>query len=150
MRVKRSPYLSEEVSKQYPIEKFKGLIINVIDIVENFILELGDENKYNSSSTAKYEECMGSHQFSTSSKIESMLIRLYDQEPKKREFIDKYFKALESLNNMEKKIFIATFIRGSLVEEICEDNKLCTNTFNRIKKSAIIRFSLKLGLDKFV
>lgn len=150
MNLKRSPYISDEVSKQYPIDKLKGLIINVIDIVENFILELGDENKYNSSSTAKYEECMGSHQFSTSSKIESMLIRLYDQEPKKREFIDKYFKALESLNIMEKKIFIATFIRGSLVEEICEDNKLCTNTFNRIKKSAIIRFSLKLGLDKFV
>ena len=96
MRVKRSPYLSEEVSKQYPIEKFKGLIINVIDIVENFIIELGDENKYNSSSTARYEECVGSHQFSTTSKIESMLIKIYDQEPKKRQFIDKYFKALES------------------------------------------------------
>ena len=47
MKIKRSPYLSEEISKQYPIEKFKGLIINVIDIVENFILELGDENKWN-------------------------------------------------------------------------------------------------------
>lgn len=150
MRVKRSPYLSEEVSKQYPIEKFKGLIINVIDIVENFIIELGDENKYNSSSTARYEECIGSHQFSTSSKIESMLIRLYDQEPKKREFIDKYFKALESLNNMEKKIFISTFIRYSIVEEICEENQMSSKTVNRIKKSAIIRFSLKLGLDKFV
>ena len=34
MKIKRSPYLSEEISKQYPIEKFKGLIINVIDIVE--------------------------------------------------------------------------------------------------------------------
>ena len=82
MKIKRSPYLSEEISKQYPIEKFKGLIINVIDIVENFILELGDENKYNSSSTAKYEECIGSHQFSTTSKIESMLIRMYDEEEK--------------------------------------------------------------------
>ena len=87
MKIKRSPYLSEEISKQYPIEKFKGLIINVIDIVENFILELGDENKYNSSSTAKYEECIGSHQFSTTSKIESMLIRMYDEEDKKRQFI---------------------------------------------------------------
>ena len=150
MKIKRSPYISDEISKQYPIDELKGFIINVIDIVENFILELGDENKYNSSSTAKYEECMGSHQFCTTSKIESMLIRLYDQEPKKREFIDKYFKALESLNIMEKKIFIATFIRCSLVEEICEDNQISSKTVNRIKKSAIIRFSLKLGLDKFV
>lgn len=150
MKIKRSPYISDEISKQYPIDELKGLIINVIDIVENFILELGDEEKYNSSSTAKYEESIGSHQFSTSSKIESMLIRLYDQEPKKREFIDKYFKALESLNNMEKKIFISTFIRCSLVEEICEDNQISSKTVNRIKKSAIIRFSLKLGLDKFV
>jgi len=150
MKIKRSPYISDEISKQYPIDELKGLIINVIDIVENFILELGDENKYNSSSTAKYEECIGSHQFCTTSKIESMLIRLYDQEQKKREFIDKYFKALESLNIMEKKIFIATFIRCSLVEEICEDNQISSKTVNRIKKSAIIRFSLKVGLDKFV
>lgn len=150
MKIKRSSYISDEVSKQYPVDKLKGLITNVIDIVENFILELGDENKYNSSSTAKYELCMGSHQFSTTSKIESMLIKIYNQEPKKREFIDKYFKALESLNSMEKKIFIATFINGSLYEEICEDNQLSTKTVNRIKKSAIIRFSLKLGLDKFV
>ena len=56
MKIKRSPYISDEISKQYPIDELKGLIINVIDIVENFILELGDENKYNSSSTAKYEE----------------------------------------------------------------------------------------------
>ena len=72
MKIKRSPYISDEISKQYPIDELKGLIINVIDIVENFILELGDENKYNSSSTARYEECIGSHQFSTSSKIDIM------------------------------------------------------------------------------
>ena len=150
MRVKRSPYLSEEVSKQYPIEKFKGLIINVIDIVENFIIELGDENKYNSSSTARYEECVGSHQFSTTSKIESMLIKLYDQEPKKREFIDKYFKALESLDKTERKIIIYTFINCISYEEMCEKLELSTQTVNKIKKSAIVRFALKLGLDKFV
>lgn len=120
MKIKRSPYLSEEISKQYPIEKFKGLIINVIDIVENFILELGDENKYNSSSTAKYEECIGSHQFSTTSKIESMLIRMYDEEDKKRQFIDKYFKALESLEKTERKVIIYTFINCIEFEVICE------------------------------
>lgn len=150
MRVKRSPYLSEEVSKQYPIEKFKGLIINVIDIVENFIIELGDENKYNSSSTARYEECVGSHQFSTTSKIESMLIKMYDQEPKKRQFIDKYFKALESLDKTERRVIIYTFINCISYEEMCEKLELSTQTVNKIKKSAIVRFALKLGLDKFV
>ncbi len=150
MRVKRSPYLSEEVSKQYPIEKFKGLIINVIDIVENFIIELGDENKYNSSSTARYEECVGSHQFSTTSKIESMLIKIYDQEPKKRQFIDKYFKALESLDKTERRVIIYTFINCISYEEMCEKLELSTQTVNKIKKSAIVRFALKLGLDRFV
>lgn len=150
MRIKRSPYLSEEVSKQYPIEKFKGLIINVIDIVENFIIELGDENKYNSSSTARYEECVGSHQFSTTSKIESMLIKIYDQEPKKRQFIDKYFKALESLDKTERRVIIYTFINCISYEEMCEKLELSTQTVNKIKKSAIVRFALKLGLDKFV
>ena len=150
MRVKRSPYLSEEVSKQYPIEKFKGLIINVIDIVENFIIELGDENNYNSSSTARYEECVGSHQFSTTSKIESMLIKIYDQEPKKRQFIDKYFKALESLDKTERRVIIYTFINCISYEEMCEKLELSTQTVNKIKKSAIVRFALKLGLDRFV
>ena len=150
MRVKRSPYLSEEVSKQYPIEKLKGLIINVIDIVENFILELGDENKYNSSSTAKYEECIGFQQFNTSSKIESMLIKMYDEEFKKRLFIDKYFKALESLDKLERKVIIYSFIDGITYEELCEKLELSTQTVNKIKKSAIVRFSLKLGLDKFI
>ena len=61
MKIKRSSYISDEVSRQYPVDKLQGLKTNVIDIVENFILELGDENKYNSSSTAKYELCIGSH-----------------------------------------------------------------------------------------
>lgn len=150
MRIKRSLYMSEKISRQYPIEKFKGLIINVIEIVENFIIELGDEDKYDSSSTAKYDECIGTHQFSTSSKIESMLIRMYSEEDKKRQFIDKYFKALESLEKLERKVIIYTFIDCLEYDEICEKLGLCSQTVSKIKKSAIVRFSIKLGLDKFV
>lgn len=150
MKIKRNQYISEEIANQYPVEKLKILIINVIDIVENFILELGDDGKYNSSSTARYEECVGSHQFNTTSKIESMLIRMYDEEPKKRQFIDSYFKALESLSNIERKLFIYSFIDGLPYDEICEKIELSSVTMNKIKKSMIIRFSLKLGLDKFI
>lgn len=150
MRIKRSLYMSEKISRQYPIEKFKGLIINVIEIVENFIIELGDEDKYDSSSTAKYDECIGTHQFSTSSKIESMLIRMYSEEDKKRQFIDKYFKALESLEKLERKVIIYTFIDCLEYDEVCEKLGLCSQTVSKIKKSAIVRFSIKLGLDKFV
>ena len=150
MRIKRSLYMSEKISRQYPIEKFKGLIINVIEIVENFIIELGDEDKYDSSSTARYDECIGSHQFSTSSKIESMLIRMYSEEDKKRQFIDKYFKALESLEKLERKVIIYTFIDCLEYDEVCEKLGLCSQTVSKIKKSAIVRFSIKLGLDKFV
>ena len=150
MRIKRSLYMSEKISRQYPIEKFKGLIINVIEIVENFIIELGDEDKYDSSSTARYDECVGTHQFSTSSKIESMLIRMYSEEDKKRQFIDKYFKALESLEKLERKVIIYTFIDCLEYDEICEKLGLCSQTVSKIKKSAIVRFSIKLGLDKFV
>ena len=140
MRIKRSLYMSEKISRQYPIEKFKGLIINVIEIVD----------KYDSSSTARYDECVGSHQFSTSSKIESMLIRMYSEEDKKRQFIDKYFKALESLEKLERKVIIYTFIDCLEYDEICEKLGLCSQTVSKIKKSAIVRFSIKLGLDKFV
>ena len=49
MKLKRSLYLSDEISSQYPIEKYKKLILDVIDIVENFIVELGDESKYDAS-----------------------------------------------------------------------------------------------------
>lgn len=150
MKIKRSPYLSEELTSQYPIEKFKKLILDVIDIVENFIIELGDESKYDSSSTAKYDEAIGTHQFSTNSKIESMLIKMYDQEPKKREFIDKYFKVLKSLDKLERKAFICTFIKGMETEDLIEILKLSDKPVRRIKKSAIVRFALRLGLDKFI
>ena len=79
-----------------------------------------------------------------------MLIRMYDEEDKKRQFIDKYFKALESLEKTERKVIIYTFINCIEFEVICEKIECSPQTLSKIKKSAIVRFALKLGLDKFV
>lgn len=150
MKSRRSPFLKEVIANQYPLEKYKDLIFCVLDIVENFILELGYENDYNSASISKYEIVAGSHQISTGSKVESMVIKNFETDKAKMDFIEKYFMALKSLLKEERQVFIYSFINMLDNLEICHKMGVSNNNLNRIKKSAIVRFSLKLGLDKFV
>ncbi len=147
---KRNDFLSEFVSNQYPIDVFKVIISSVLDIVENFILELGEDDYLSLSTTSKYEERIGSSQRNTSSKIESLCIKKMRDETTKKDFIYKYGQALNSLNREEKQIFVSTFIKKLDVITIMEDMKLNNTQFTIIKKSAIVRFSLKMGLDKFI
>ena len=92
MSKKRTDFLSGFVVEQYPIDILKEIINSVVDIVDNFIIELGEDEYLSLSSTSRYDERVGSSQRNTTSKIETMCI----------------------------------------------------------KKSAIVRFSIKMGLEKFV
>ena len=57
---------------------------------------------------------------------------------------------MESLEKTERKVIIYTFINCIEFEVICEKIECSPQTLSKIKKSAIVRFALKLGLDKFV
>lgn len=150
MRKRRSEYLSDFVSNQYPIETLKSIIFAVLDLVENFIIILNEERYLNSASISNYEERLGSFQRITSSKVESMCINTLHTELKMKDFIRKYGNALNSLNQEEKAIFIYTFIKKYDNLTILSKLRMHPVQLNTIRKSAIVRFSIKLGLERFV
>lgn len=150
MSKKRTDFLSGFVVEQYPIDILKQIINSVVDIVDNFIIELGEDEYLSLSSTSRYDERVGSSQRNTTSKIETMCIKKMKFEEKMKEFIYKYGQALNFLNREERQVFIHLFIKKSDTLTIYDDMKIGSNQYNVIKKSAIVRFSIKMGLEKFV
>lgn len=150
MRKRRTEFLNEYVANQYPIEKFKELIFITLDIVENFLLTLENGYNYNSTSIASYEEKYGSSQRNTNSKIESIIIKNMRDEERMSQFLNCYFIAYNTLNKDEKDIFDATFIDRLTDQEIIDKYKTYSKHITQVKKSAVIKFCLRSGLDKFV
>ena len=150
MRKRRTEFLTDYVANQYPIEKFKELIFITLDIVENFLLTLENGFNYNSTSIASYGEKYGSSQRNTSSKIESIIIKNMRDEEKMSSFLNSYFTAYSTLNKDEKNIFDATFIDRLTDQEIISKYRTYSKHITIVKKSAIIKFFLRSGLDTFV
>ena len=148
--IKRNPYLTDYVVDQYPIDKFTKLIFITLDIVENFLLVLESGFNYNSTSIASYSEKYGSHQKNTNSKIESMMIKNINEKKKMKKFLNVYYDAYNALSNDEKNMFDATFIYCMTDNEIFDKYSTYCRFVTKVRRSAIIKFSLRAGLDKFV
>ena len=147
---RRNPFLSDYVVNQYPIEKFRELIFITLDIVETFLLILESGFDYNSTSIASYGEKYGSHVKNTSSKIESMVIKNMNEKEAMIKFLNSYYSAYELLNDEEKEIFNSTFIDRKTDMEIIDDFKTHSQYIRCARKSAIVKFCLRAGLDKFI
>ena len=119
----------------------KQIINSVVDIVDNFIIELGEDEYLSLSSTSRYDERVGSSQRNTTSKIETMCIKKMNSEEKMKEFIYKYGQALDFLNREERQVFIHLFIKKSDTLTIYDDMKIGSNQYNVIKKSYSFRKS---------
>ena len=65
-------------------------------------------------------------------------------------FLNCYFSAYSTLNKDEKDIFDATFVDRLTDQEIIGKYKTYSKHITQVRKSAIIKFCLKSGLDKFV
>lgn len=149
MKKKRSMFLSEYVINQYPIEKFKEIIFITLDIVENFLLVLENGFNYNSSTISSYEEKYGSSS-QNNSKIESILISNLKSQDSMKNFLNGYFVAYKSLSQEEREIFDATFIDRLTDLDIISKYNTYSKHICTVRKSAIVRFCLSAGLDKFV
>ena len=79
-----------------------------------------------------------------------VLIKNIDSTIKMQEFLNSYYNAYEALNEEEKLIFNASFIDRLTDLEIMDKYKTHSRYISMVRKSAIIRFCLKSGLDKFV
>ena len=141
--------LNEYVVNQFPIKKFSEMIKACIGIVETFELILDDKDYY-ICYTSHYGIKIGTSQRSTGSKVETFNIKKYDNAPKMKEFILKYYNAFDSLSFCEKQVFKETFINNTKDVVILEKLGLYNDLLSAIRKSAIVRFSLILGFDKFV
>ena len=71
-------------------------------------------------------------------------------EEKMSNFLNCYFSAYSTLNKDEKDIFDATFVDRLTDQEIIGKYKTYSKHITQVRKSAIIKFCLKSGLDKFV
>ncbi len=150
MQKKRNMFLSDYVVKQYPIADFKKIIFITLDIVENFLLCLESGFDYNSLTIASYSEKYASFKKNTNSKIESIYLHNLDTTVKMQDFLNSYYNAYEALNAEEKMIFNASFIDCLSDLEIIDKYKTHSKYINMVRKSAIIKFCIKSGLDKFI
>lgn len=146
---KRTLFLTDYIANQYPIDKFKDIILITLDIVENFLLTLERGFDYNSITINTFEEKYSST-YSSSSKIESIYIKNLKNHDSMINFLECFYNAYKSLNTDEKVIFDATFIDKLTDLEIIEKYNTYSNYINIVRKSAIVRFCLKAGLDRFV
>ena len=145
----RTHYVSDFIIKQFDIKKFKKMIKAFLNLVDNFQMII-DSEEYQIRFTPNYELRFGGNRKPTTSKVESFVYSKYDTIEKKEQLLLKYKLAFNSLNEAERKMFIAVFINNLTINDLCEDFITYPDKLSKIRKSAIIKFSLKLGFDKFV
>jgi len=142
-------YLSNFIVNQFNVKKFQKMIKAFLNLVENFQV-LIDADDYYIKITPTYEIKVGGSKKPTSSKIESFVFNQYNTIEKQKELLLKFKNALNSLNEIERKVFVSIFINNLTTADLCEDLIIYPDKLNVIKKSAIVKFCLKLGFDKFM
>jgi ArpU family phage transcriptional regulator len=100
--------------------------------------------------TPTYELRTSSGKLPTNSKIESFVIKKYDNKVKMEDCVLQYPMAFNELNEEERQVFLKTFVERKKDIEIIEELRIHSVKLNTIRKSAIVRFSIKLGFDKYV
>ena len=150
MKKNKIDFLSDYVVKQYPIEAYKQLIKFAYEFADNFKLTLDEGFDYDSSSGVPLDENMGFSKYRKKSKIESMCLKFYKDDTRMREFLDIFNNAHDFLNKEEQNILDATFDDKLSDVEIMDKYNVNSRYIGKVRKSAIIRFCLKSGLNKVV
>lgn len=149
MRVRSNEYLSEFITGQFDLVKYRRMISAYLEIIATFQAMLDDEYfkiQFNDNGNIR----IGGSKKPNSNQMTSMLIKEYDTEEKMQEVLLQFKMAFNSLNDLEKDIFRLTFINQLRDIDICIELCIYQKKLIIIRNSAMIRFSLFLGLDKFV
>lgn len=143
--------LSDFITGQFNIRKLEEITKAFLELIDTVILMLSDET-YNIKITPTYEMKITGYSSvrNVSSKVESFVIHKYDTEDKLKELVYKYSKAYNTMIKIERELFTKIFINKEKKTYIMEDLGLYQYQFDPIKKSAIVKFCLVLGLDKYV
>lgn len=141
--------LSNFITNQYNIGKLEEVIRAFLNLTETAIIILSNED-YNIKITSSYEMKLSSRtKFSTTSRVESFLISKYDSDDKLKELLYKYSKAFNAMTKPERELFSKYFIRREKKSIVMRDMGIYQYQFDPIKKSAVVKFCLVLGLDKY-
>ena len=149
MRTKSTEFLSSFIVKQFDITKYRALTIAFLEITHTFEAMLNNEYyKIRFDSTGDLK--IGGAKKPTNNQMESMLIRDYQTKEKMQDVLLKYKMAFNNLNDCEKEVFKRSFIDHLKDFDICDELCIYQKKLIQVRNSAIIRFCLFLGLDKFV
>lgn len=141
--------LSNFITNQYNIGKLEEVIRAFLNLTETAIIILSNED-YNIKITSSYEMKLSSRtKFSTTSRVESFLISKYDSDDKLKELLYKYSKAFNTMTKSERELFSKYFIKEEKKSIVMRDMGIYQYQFDPIKKSAVVKFCLVLGLDKY-
>lgn len=148
--LKYNDYLKKYIVDQFDYVSYKKLVEIFINLIETLQITIGDFET-GISITPSYEmNYSGYSSKIPNSKIESFIIKDYNTECKAKICIKKFTVAFNRLNELEKKVFYNTFIDKNKDEIIISELNLCSKDLNKIRKSAVIKFSLYLGFDKII
>lgn len=143
--------LTDFMIKQFDVKKLEEIVKAFLELVETATLILDDKDYYiRITPTYEVELAGKSSVRNTCSKIETFMIYEYDSKDKLRDLIAKYPSAVEKLTKEEKELFIRCFINKEKKTYIQEAMILHQYQYDRLKKSAIIKFCVCLGLDKYI
>lgn len=146
--MQKREFLSSYMLKQYDTAKLKKIIKLFLEMTDNFQMVI-DEDSYYIRITSSYEMKIGGNKKPISSKVEHFIINKYDSINKMQQLLLKYKIAFNSLNEMERVVFINTFIKQNSNEELCERLITYKDKIVLARKSGIVKFSIRLGLTKF-
>ena len=147
----RETILSDFITSQYNIRKLEEVTKTFLKLIDTVILILADDN-YNIKITPSYElRITGySNVRNVTSKVESFVIHKYDSEEKLKDLVFKYSKSFNNMSKTERELFTKIFINKEKKTYVMEEMGLYQYQFDPIKKSAVVKFCLVLGLDKYV
>ena len=147
----RETILSDFITSQYNIRKLEEVTKTFLKLIDTVILILADDN-YNIKITPSYElRITGySNVRNVTSKVESFVIHKYDSEEKLKDLVFKYSKSFNNMSKTERELFTKIFINKEKKTYVMEEMGLYQYQFDPIKKSAVVKFCLVLGLDKYI
>lgn len=147
----RETILSDFITSQYNIRKLEEVTKTFLELIDTVILILADDS-YNIKITPSYELKITGYSSvrNVTSKVESFVIHKYDSEEKLKDLVYKYSKSFNNMSKVERELFTKIFINKEKKTYVMEKMGLYQYQFDPIKKSAVVKFCLVLGLDKYV
>lgn len=140
--------LSDSIINQFDYGVIKKNIIDFISAINLLSFKL--KNIERPKITPSYEIKYNCFVPTTSSKIENFVIKKIFLEEEIKEIISKYTMAVNSLNDMERKVFIKTYIYEQKDDVMCYEVGVNATKLLQVKKSASIKFSTILDLENLL